>query len=220
VLAQGRGGGLTRGGIADEDGDGRADATGEREQFERGLPDRAVRVVDENENFRHSALLFLRVCGRWWADGSDELLVREPVDELLPAVAFIRDDFTGGAAGSRRQFDDLRERTGAAGGGIEAQSAQVVLRDGLLLRLHDPLEGGVAGLVDLVRDGHERWQVHLDELRGGVAVAADGRGRVRDLERGTLRRRGTSQQLGDHGGHDGHLAVRGGQARDDEVHRS
>src|SRR5690606_36119829 len=131
VLAQRGGSGLTGGGVAHEHGDGRADATGEREQFERGLPDLAVRVVDENENFRHSALLFLRVCGRCGADGSDELLGREPVDELLPAVALVRDDLAGRAAGGLLELRDLRPRTGTAGRGVEAQVAQAVLRDRL-----------------------------------------------------------------------------------------
>ncbi|GAA3114222.1 hypothetical protein GCM10020254_70860 [Streptomyces goshikiensis] len=46
------GGGVGRAG-AQGDGDGLADAAGQRQQFEGGLADGAVHVVDVDENFSH-----------------------------------------------------------------------------------------------------------------------------------------------------------------------
>ncbi len=61
-----RGGGV--GGTGTQrDGDGLADAAGQRQQLQGGLADGAVHVVDVDENFSHGTSIscLRRVRGRW-----------------------------------------------------------------------------------------------------------------------------------------------------------
>src|SRR3954470_5619220 len=109
------------------------------------------------------------------AGGSDELLRRQEVNQRLGAAAVVVGDDLALAArrpllgalhgGVRRVQPDVL--------GVDADVAQRPRLDRLLLRGHDPLEGGIARLAGLVGDGGDEGQRALDGDRRGVAVTAD-----------------------------------------------
>ncbi len=71
MLGEHRGGGVGTG--TQGDGDGLADAAGQRQQLEGGLADGAVHVVDVDENFSHGTAL-LRLRSVWGLRGVAEVL--------------------------------------------------------------------------------------------------------------------------------------------------
>src|SRR3954464_5719019 len=126
--------------------------------------------------------------------GSDDLLAGEEADELLRAVALV-DDLH--ALALRRAAGEVEHLAGGVGQahrpGVDAQVGQRLGLDRLLLRGHDPLEGGVARLVDRVPGGDDRGQrglqrpvaavglpLHLD--RAALDGELAGTGQLRDAE--------------------------------------
>src|SRR3954465_9380331 len=91
--------------------------------------------------------------------GSDDLLGGEEADELLGAVALVGDLHALALGRAAGEVEHL------AGGVGQADAARLDTEVGerlglhrLLLRGHDPLEGGVARLVDRVPGRHDRRQ--------------------------------------------------------------
>src|SRR4029453_786245 len=86
--------------------------------------------------------------------GSDDLLGGEVADQLLGAVALVGDL---DALALRRAAGEVEHLAGGAGqadgGGVDAEVGQGQRHDRLLLRGHDPLEGGVGRLVVGSRGG-------------------------------------------------------------------
>ena len=88
VLLDGLGHGVGLVGAADEDRGRLAEPLGDGQQLVGRLADRAVDVVDENQNSQHHICL----------SPSDELLGREELDQRLGARAvLVGDDLAGGA---------------------------------------------------------------------------------------------------------------------------
>src|SRR4051794_39687682 len=94
--------------------------------------------------------------------GSDDLLGGEEADELLRAVALVGDLHALALGRAAGEVEHL------AGGVGQADAARLDTEVGerlglhrLLLRGHDPLEGGVARLVDRVPGRHDRRQRRL-----------------------------------------------------------
>src|SRR4051812_22163072 len=85
--------------------------------------------------------------------GSDELLGGEELGELQTAVALVLDHLPVLARRPRRDLLDRRPGRGQPDlPGLDAEVGQTPGLHRLLLGGHDPLEGGVPRLVDLV--GH------------------------------------------------------------------
>src|SRR3954468_5097709 len=81
--------------------------------------------------------------------GSDDLLAGEELDELLRAVTLIGDLDALALGRTTGEVEHLRGgRCQADAGRVDAEVGQRLRLDRLLLRGHDPLEGGVARLVD------------------------------------------------------------------------
>src|SRR5581483_7101775 len=81
----------------------------------------------------------------------DELLRGEEVGELDPAAAFIGHDDALGARRRDGRVEHLRPGAGRADlGRLDRDRGGVQALHRLLLGGHDPLEGGVARLVDLL----------------------------------------------------------------------
>src|SRR3712207_4716133 len=80
--------------------------------------------------------------------GSDDLLGGQEVDQLLRAVALVGDLHALALGRAAGEVEHRAGRAGQAHGGrVDAQVGQGLLLHRLLLRGHDPLEGGVARLV-------------------------------------------------------------------------
>src|SRR6478736_634870 len=110
------------------------------------------------------------------AGRSDELLRGQELGQLRAAVTLVGDDLALLARRALREGLDLGPGGVEADlGGVDPEVAQRPRLDRLLLGRHDPLERGVARLVDLVGDRHQGRERGRDRLGGGVSVAADGR---------------------------------------------
>ena len=90
------------------------------------------------------------------------------------------------------QRDDLRLRARLD---AELRESQRFLR--LRLRAHDPLQRGVARLVDRVRDGDHRRQRRLDHVVAELGLPLAARLAVGDRQLGDLRDHGPAQALRD-----------------------
>src|SRR3954470_13485450 len=106
--------------------------------------------------------------------GSDDLLGGEEADELLravPLVGHLHALALGRAAG---EVDDLAGRVRQAHrAGVEPEAGSRQLLHRLLLAGHDPLERGVARLVDGVPGGHDRRQRRLHGPVAAVGLPLD-----------------------------------------------
>src|SRR6266508_391917 len=113
---------------------------------------------------------------------------------------------------------DLRARAGLAdllGAKSEVGGRDRVLR--LLLRAHDPLERGVAGLVDRVGDGHDTGKRGLDDVVAVFGLALDLRLAVRQLEARGLGDDREAQTIGDSRPEHGAVGIGRLLPEDDEI---
>ena len=210
VLGQGDGGDVGTG--PDVDRRRLTEPAGDRQQLGRGLADLAVGVVDQNENFGHGGYLLLD------RSGSEELLGGQELGELGASVALVGDDLALGPRRPLAEGEHLRPRAGQPDlGRVHAEVGERPRLDRLLLGRHDPLERGVARLVDLVGHGHQRRHRRLDGLRGGVPVATDAQPVAVDGELAGIRHLGQAQALGEHRRDDPHRAVGRGHPGEHEV---
>ncbi len=101
-------------------------------------------------------------------------------------------------AGAASTFDDLLAGTGPADlVGGETEVGHLDLVDRLVLRRHDPLEGGVAGLDDTGSHAHDGRQRRLHDVVPGLGLALDRRLAVRDLDVLRERERRPAEELRD-----------------------
>src|SRR3712207_3882165 len=97
---------------------------------------------------------------------SDDLLLGEEADQLVGAVALVGHLDAGALRRARGEVHDLGGGVGEAHlPGVDPQVGQRPALDRLLLRGHDPLEGGVARLVDRVPGGDDRRQRRLQDRK-------------------------------------------------------
>ena len=146
--------------------DGSPEPAGDGQQLEGGLADRAVDVVDENQDFSSCRSPAAPQMNFLAARNSTSAAAPEPPSSLTisPAVR------GGRALGPSTSVQAAARPTCA---GVDAQVGQRPGLHRLLLRGHDPLEGRVAGLAGLVGHRQHQRQRALDDLGGGVAVALD-----------------------------------------------
>ena len=187
----GRVGGLV--GRADEDRGGLAETLGDGEELVRRLADRAVDVVDQNQNFRHAAVApqmnFLE------ARNSVSAVAPEPSSSLTisPAVR-------GGRAVVSSTSVHATDRPTSP-----ASTPRSLERPGLqrlLLGRHDALERRVAGLAGLVGDREHQRHGAADDLGRGVAVALDPDLVALGLDHRGERDLRQAEALGEHRRHD------------------
>ena len=101
--------------------------------------------------------------------------------------------------------------------GVEAEVGQRLGLHRLLLGGHDPLEGGVARLVDRVPGGHDRRQRRLERPVAAVGLPLDLRRAALDGELAGAGELRDAQPLGQQRRHDRHLGVGGLRTAEHEV---
>src|SRR5919197_669374 len=102
---------------------------------------------------------------------SDHLGPRQQLDHLVRRLARILQDLAGLLRRNRLDAHDLLGRLGLLSREAEVAQRQVLHR--LLLRLHDPLEGGVARLVPPRRHRDQGGQRALHDVVAHLGLALD-----------------------------------------------
>ena len=129
-------------------------------------------------------------------------------DDALERLAVVLDLLAGLALGRGADGHDLLAGTRPADlVGTEAEVGDGHLVDRLVLRRHDPLERGVAGLDHTGGHAHDRGQRRLDLVVAGLGLALDADLAVADLDVLGERERRPAEQLGDLGGDGAGVAV-------------
>jgi hypothetical protein len=119
----------------------------------------AVGVVDEDENFSHVGV---SLSGR--RPGQMNLRAARNSASLVPPSPSSVTICPGRAADAWRTRSTVVHAASRPTGGVDAEVGQRPGLDRLLLGRHDPLERGVARLVDLVGHRDQRRQARLDRL--------------------------------------------------------
>ena len=104
---------------------------------------------------------------------------------------------------------------GFIGAHAEVACAERLLR--LLLRAHDPLEGGVARLVDRIGHGHDTGKRRLDHVVAVLGLALHLRLAVGDVEARGLRHHRQLQAVGDSRPQDGAVGIARLLSEEDKV---
>ena len=136
------------------------------------------------------------------------LLLLQELEDLVRRRAVVLDLHRVAPSRWVAQRIDLRPRARLAG--LVRADAEVAERDGflrLLLRAHDPLERGIARLVDRVGDGDHRGQGRLDHVVAELGLPLAAHLPVLVGELGDLRDQRPLQPVGDRGPEHGAIGV-------------